>query len=579
MAVLLLPARRCCRAGSVLFAVALLVAAGAAAGRVQARDAVSVGASLSGNYLAARHARVAQDPAAAVRFLRAALALAPDEPNLIARTYAALIVGGQTAEALPLARKFLDGGHDAALARLIVALDELRAGRYAAAVQRLERFPGDGGLGYLARVLTAWALVGDGRIDDALAGLDAAGSGSGSGTGMLFRLHAVWINDLAGRGPAAEAKLQAVLDQHEQPWLRLTELAAGTLARAGKPDKAAALYRAYLERVPQADAVAAQAERLARGKPPPRIIRSAKDGAAEALFDAAGIARRQNAAETALILGQLGLFVRSDFPELRLIVADLMEDAGRFADANAIYAGIDRGVPLAATAELATARNLERLDRFDDAVRLLEDLARRHNDDAEPLGELGDMLRKRERFEDAVKAYDRAFARIGPPQPHHWRLLYARGISLERAKQWDRAEGDFLQALAFEPEQPFVLNYLGYSWVEQGRNLAQAEQMIRKAVALRPDDGYIVDSLGWVLYRLERYGEAVVELERAVALKPEDPVMNDHLGDAYWAAGRQREARYQWRTALALSPEPELKAKLQDKLEHGLVRQANAATP
>lgn len=579
MAVLLLPARRCCRAGWVLFAVALLVAAGAAAGRVQARDAVSVGASLSGNYLAARHARVAQDPAAVVRFLRAALALAPDEPNLIARTYAALIVGGQTAEALPLARKFLDGGHDAALARLIVALDELRAGRYAAAVQRLERFPGDGGLGYLARVLTAWALVGDGRIDDALAGLDAAGSGSGSGTGMLFRLHAVWINDLAGRGPAAEAKLQAVLDQHEQPWLRLTELAAGTLARAGKPDKAAALYRAYLERVPQAHAVAAQAERLARGKPPPRIIRSAKDGAAEALFDAAGIARRQNAAETALILGQLGLFVRSDFPELRLIVADLMEDAGRFADANAIYAGIDRGVPLAATAELATARNLERLDRFDDAVRLLEDLARRHNDDAEPLGELGDMLRKRERFEDAVKAYDRAFARIGPPQPHHWRLLYARGISLERAKQWDRAEGDFLQALAFEPEQPFVLNYLGYSWVEQGRNLAQAEQMIRKAVALRPDDGYIVDSLGWVLYRLERYGEAVVELERAVALKPEDPVMNDHLGDAYWAAGRQREARYQWRTALALSPEPELKAKLQDKLEHGLVRQANAATP
>jgi Flp pilus assembly protein TadD len=279
------------------------------------------------------------------------------------------------------------------------------------------------------------------------------------------------------------------------------------------------------------------------------------------------------------MLGELGLFVRPDSAELRLIVADLLEDAGRYADANTVYAEIEPGSPLAPAAELATARNLERLDRFDEAVRLLEGLATKRAGDPEPLSELGDMLRKRERFEDAVKAYDRAFARIATLKPYHWRLLYARGIALERAKVWERAEADFLQALAFEPDQPFVLNYLGYSWVEQGRNLAQAEQMIRKAVALRPNDGYIVDSLGWVLYRLERYPEAVVALERAVELKPEDPVMNDHLGDAYWAVGRQREARFQWRTALALSPEPELKSALEDKLARGSVRQAIVVVP
>ncbi len=566
-----------CRREAMLFALVLVAAACAPDSRLQARQEVEPGATLSGNYLAARHAEVANDAAAAVDFLRAALDIDPDEPALIARAYAALVIAGQTADAVPLARKFLDGKNDAALARLILAADDLRAAHFAAAAQHLAPFPAEGGLGYIARVLTAWALAGENHTDEALAGLDPAGNANG--VAMLYRLHAAWIDDLANRSAAAEAQLQPVFDQHEQPWLRLTELAAGVLARAGKPDKAAALYRSYLERVPQAHGIAGQIERLDRRVVPPRIIRSAKDGAAEALFDAAGIARRQNADESALILGQLGLYIRPDFPELRMVVADLMEDAGRYADANAIYAEIDRSSPLAESAELGTARNLDRLDRFDDSVRMLEDLARKHPDDPEPLSELGDLLRRHERFEDAVKAYDRAFARIGELKPYHWRLLYARGIALERAKNWDRAEADFLKALAFEPEQPFVLNYLGYSWVEQGRNLAQAEEMIRKAVALRPQDGYIVDSLGWVLYRLGRYPEAVVALERAVELKSEDPVMNDHLGDAYWAAGRQREARYQWRTALALSPEAELKAQLEDKLQRGLVRQANAVQP
>ncbi len=168
---------------------------------------------------------------------------------------------------------------------------------------------------------------------------------------------------------------------------------------------------------------------------------------------------------------------------------------------------------------------------------------------------------------------------LGALQPRHWRLLYARGIALERSKQWPRAEADFLRALEFEPDEPFVLNYLGYSWVEQGKNLDKAEEMIRKAVELRPGDGYIVDSLGWVLFRLGRHEEAVVHLERAVELKPEDPVINDHLGDAYWAVGRQREARYQWQTALASKPEPELKAATRTEAATGDCLGKRAPTP
>ncbi len=189
------------------------------------------------------------------------------------------------------------------------------------------------------------------------------------------------------------------------------------------------------------------------------------------------------------------------------------------------------------------------------------------------------MLRRHERFAEAVEAYDQAVARIGTLQPRHWRLLYARGIALERSKQWPRAEADFLKALEFEPDQPFVLNYLGYSWVEQGQNLEKAEAMIRKAVELQPHDGYIVDSLGWVMFRLGRHDEAVVHLERAVELRPEDAAINDHLGDAYWAVGRQREARFQWQAALDNDPEAELKTAIERKLAERPLRAASAEKP
>ena len=171
---------------------------------------------------------------------------------------------------------------------------------------------------------------------------------------------------------------------------------------------------------------------------------------------------------------------------------------------------------------------------------------------------------------ESVAAYDRAFERIAEPSRRNWALYYSRGIALERSQEWDRAEKDFLKALEYEPEQPYVLNYLGYSWVERGKNLDQAQAMIERAVQQRQNDGYIVDSMGWVLYRLGKYQEAVTHLERAVQLRPQDPVINDHLGDAYWRVGRQHEARFQWHRALSFKPEDKEKSKIEAKLDNGM---------
>jgi Flp pilus assembly protein TadD len=201
---------------------------------------------------------------------------------------------------------------------------------------------------------------------------------------------------------------------------------------------------------------------------------------------------------------------------------------------------------------------------------MLRKIARDRRDDARPLITLGDLYRQMERWQEAATEYTAAFQRIPTLETRHWILLFSRGIAYERSKQWSKAEADMLKALEFQPEQPMVLNYLGYTWIDMNRNIDRATDMIRRAVTMRPNDGAIVDSLGWAYYRVGRYDEAVVQLERAVELKGGDPVITDHLGDAYWKVGRRAEAQFQWRRALGLKPEPELEQQIRRKLETGL---------
>jgi Flp pilus assembly protein TadD len=231
---------------------------------------------------------------------------------------------------------------------------------------------------------------------------------------------------------------------------------------------------------------------------------------------------------------------------------------------------VPAGSPVAWAAGLAQAQALQDLERVDEAVAQLEAMADQAPDRSDSLVTLGDLLRQEERFAEAEAAYSRAIARLPQVDRRHWRLFYARGIAYERTKRWPQAEADLLKALELEPEQPFVLNYLGYSWVDQGLNLDRAQGMLHRAVELRPEDGFIVDSLGWAYFRLGENDKAVTYLERAVELEPGDPVINDHLGDAYWRAGRTREARFQWQRALTFKPEPDAVATIQQKLAEGL---------
>ena len=264
-------------------------------------------------------------------------------------------------------------------------------------------------------------------------------------------------------------------------------------------------------------------------------------------------------------LGELG---RAGLP--RLLVGDVLMSRERFADAVETYRKIKPGTAYGWSARLRVADALYELGKLDEAIAQLETMAKERKDRVEPLINLGNYLRYKEKYKESVGAYDRAMERIGDPSKSNWGLYYSRGIALERSGGWERAEKDFLKALEFEPEQPYVLNYLGYSWVERGKNLDQAQAMIERAVKQRQNDGYIVDSMGWVLYRLGKYEDAVQHLERAVQLRPQDPVINDHLGDAYWRVGRKHEARFQWHRAISFKPSDEEKAKIETKLDKGM---------
>jgi Flp pilus assembly protein TadD len=255
---------------------------------------------------------------------------------------------------------------------------------------------------------------------------------------------------------------------------------------------------------------------------------------------------------------------------VRTLLGELFEGEGRWDDAIETYQEIGRDSPYGWNARLRVASALDRIDRTDEAVERLREMAEERSGRIEALVTLADILRGRERYQEAAEAYDGVFERISELEERHWSLLYARGIALERSRQWSRAEADFLRALELKPDQPLVLNYLGYSWVEQGDNLERALGMIEKAVELRPNDGYIVDSLGWVYYRMGSYVEAVEQLERAVELRPEDPTINDHLGDAYWRVRRFNEARFQWQRALSFTPDEELVPAIEAKLKLGL---------
>ncbi len=528
-----------------------------------------IGASSAGNYLAGRHASTMRDFDAAANYMAKALAENPGNLVLMRQTYRLNLANGEIAGTEKLAKAIILADSAAPLANLGLVVEDAKAGKFAAAEKRLAGVPAQGLNSFFVPLLRAWTLAGLHRYDDAVAALSPMAALTGFA--VLRDLHAGLIQDLAGKKKEAIASLEQADKENSESALRVVQALGSLYERTGQPQKARALYEKYNAENPESVVLEHALARLDKKGPPAEpIVRNATDGMAEALLNVGGTLTGGNTGELGMICGRLALYLRPNLPLARMLVAGVLEQDGREAEANAQYEKIPHDSALSWLARLREAANLDDMGKTDKAIAMLKAMATEQPERVDALINLGDLLRVHKRFDDAVKAYDEAVHRIGKLTPRYWSLLYSRGIALERAGNWDRAEKDLEEALKLNPDQPYVLNYLGYSWVDKGEHLTRAREMIEKAVELRPTDGYIVDSLGWLYYRTGRYKDAVDQLERAVELKPEDPVINDHLGDAYWRVGRTAEARYQWQRALGLEPDTDLASSLRAKLAKGL---------
>lgn len=554
---------------SVVFGV--VTAAVSLHGQVPAVAATGDGAkseSLAGAYLSGRHAQFRRDSSKASDYFLSVLEQDPKNPDLLRRAFLLLTSSGRASEGFALAERLLaETKQNVDLAHLALSIRDAKAGNFDTAVDRLSTLPAAGLNLFALPLIRSWLLMGQNKVEDALAALE--NNLSNEGVAVLYGAHLGLINDLAGQTEKAAARYDAAAKSRTVPNLRLTLLAGSFYERSGRKDDARALYDSYMAVNPDSPMLEDAYKRMKSGGTPPRPVANALDGLAEALFSLAGSLRQQDNIGTALFT-QLALEVKPNFAMAKILVAEILESNLRLEDAIAVYQSVEPGTPYSWTARLRIAANLDSLDKTDDAVKMLSAMAEERKDRYDSLVNLGDIMRRRERYKEAAEAYTSAKSRIPEIAKRHWTVLYASGIAHERLKKWDQAEKDFLKALELEPNQPFVLNYLGYSWVELGKNLDQARGMIEQAVARRPRDGYIVDSLGWVLYQLGDIEGAVKQMERAVELRPEDPVINDHLGDVLWHAGRKVEAEFQWRRALSLDPEKDLIPKIEKKIKEGL---------
>ncbi len=547
---------------------------GAFAGTAAARAETPEVAPAFGSYLAGARAREDGDFPAALKAFDRAFGADPGNAHLRNQVFLAALSAGRVDRAAGLAGEIADGPDPTAMARLAAAVAEIGRGDLAAAESRLEGYA-DRDVGRLLRhVLLAWAKTGRGRTDQALTALGAIVRADPRQR-VFHDFQAALISEQAGRARQARAGFLRVTGNADVLPVHMVLGIGGFHERAGEPAKARDLYASHLETKPDSIAVRQELERLDGGGPAPRAVSDAAEGAAVALFHVAGAVNWASAPRVALAHARLAGWLDPELHLAHMMAGAILESLGRPEQALDVYRGSLAGSRFDAEAQLGIARSLEEMGRAEEAVELLGRLARRPVVRVDALTGLGDLHRRNGNHDGAAEAYGRAIESLGTVGSGHWQLLFKRGMALERAKRWDRAERDLEHALRLRPDQPLVLNYLGYSWVDQGVNLERALGMLERAVRQRPDSGYIVDSLGWAFYRMKNFPEAVRHLERAVELMSRDPVINDHLGDAYWRVGRHREARIQWRRALSLEPEAEIVPAIREKILRGLADTEN----
>src|SRR3982075_493310 len=517
--------------------------------------------TVSGSYLAPRHASVERDATSASAFYRSALRTDPKNNELLDRAFISSLADGDIDEAVKLADRILTVDKSNRVARLVIGVRDLKQKKYAAAQLNINQSIRGPITDLVATLLSGWASYGAGDTKLAVANIDKL---TGPEWYPLFKdLHSGMMLELAGKEKDAGARLERAY-KLDDSMLRVADDYARWLSRNKDAAAANAIYEAFDKKLPRHPLVQEGLRESKAGKKMSPLVDSPQTGAAEALYGIGATLTRRGGEDLALVYLQLSLYLAPNHPLALLSLADLYESVKKPAMAIKIYERMPANSPLKRNAQIQLATNLDAADRSDEAIKILKGVTTEDPKDIEAVMALGNIERGRKKFADCVQTYSQGIDSLpGTNEKNNWVYYYYRGICEERSKQWSKAEADMRKALDLQPEQPHVLNYLGYSWIDQGINLDEGMKMIKRA-------GDIVDSLAGAYSRTANHEDAVKNLERAIDLKPEDPTINDHLGDAYWRVGRTVEAKFQWAHARDLKPEPDELPKIEAKIENGL---------
>ncbi len=524
--------------------------------------------SYFGEYLAGREALREQDASAALEYFEDALGERGDDGILLNIALQAALSKGDIKRAISLAPKVIELDDDSSTAYLVMTIKALGEKDYVLAQSNLEKTAENGFNVLLKPLLMSWIKLGQRDTDGALAELNALDKYNGFEA--LKQYQAALLSDVSGDQKLADQNYEVALAGPSGRAVRLVQAYGAYLDRTDRRNDVRKLFDDYIERYPLSPTIRLELAELDEGRPITPIAKDPIEGAAEALYSAASIIGQERAVGVAATYINFALQLKPDFPMGQMLLAETAEDRDKWQEAFDLYSEINPMSAYGKNARIRAAWVSYRLGRIEDAKDRLEAVAASYPDDIEALVVLADVSRDSKDWEEAARNYGRAIGRLPALQERHWSLFYARGIAYEQSEQWSLAEADLLKSLELRPDHPQVLNYLAYSWVDRNENLERAKDMLIKAVSLRPRDGFIIDSLGWLYYRLGEFDDAVAQLEKAVSLEAADPTITDHLADAYWRVGRREEARYQWQRALWLDPAEDQVPVIKEKLKSGL---------
>ncbi|TDQ35821.1 tetratricopeptide repeat protein [Phyllobacterium brassicacearum] len=536
--------------------------------------------TLSGAFLSARTAERGNDFASAIAFYRQALAYDPKNTELRQSLLLVLLTDGQFKQALPIADELKAVPEIERFSRLALGIDALNRKQYQK-VNTLMMLSLQSDLDrMITGLISAWAKAGAGKPNEALSMIDKLQGPEGF---SLFKTYnSALIADMAGQKDKAAVFYQSALEDRANvaaapdTYERLVEAYASFKIRSGDKAGAEALVKEATDVLSGRMVLVEFGKELTDAKTVKPLIQTPQQGAAEVLYTLATAINRNGGEAFSKLYLQMSLPLRPDHDATLYQLGDISAKLDQPEKAIDFFGRISNGSAYRRDAEMQLAINLAILKRNDEAIQHLNGLLASDPGDMRTYLAIGSIYSQDKDYRKAADTYDKAVAALEAPTRNDWTIFYQRGIAYERLKEWDKAEPNFLKALDLYPNQPQVLNYLGYSWIDMNIKLEQGLDLIKKAVEARPQDGYIVDSLGWAYYRLGRYDEAVAQLEQAVKLRAEDATINDHLGDAYWRAGRKLEATFQWAHARDAKPEPEELVKIENKLKNGLSDEKDA---